>query len=78
MEIGQEDNVIPTLPQQNYIDFFPKSFHIFGGLVTRSKAKAHTEETSKSIGEELEQTSRKGRKTNKVIREIEANREKAA
>ena len=36
------------------------------------------EETSESRGEELEQTSRKGRKPNKIIREIEANREKAA
>ena len=43
-----------------------------------SKAKAQTEKTSESRGEELEQTSKKGRKPNKVIREIEANREKVA
>ena len=36
------------------------------------------EETSESRGVELEQTSKKGRKPNKVVREIEANREKAA
>ena len=77
MEIGQEDNFIPTLPQQAYIQVLLESSQNSGGSVTRSKAKAQMKETSERRGEELEQTSRKGRKHNKVIREIEADREKA-
>ena len=48
------------------------------GSVTRSKAKASTEEMTDISIEEQEPLSRKGRKTNKVIREQEAAREKAA
>ena len=78
MEIWQEGNIIPTLPQQAYIEVFLESSHISRGSVTISKAKAHTEENSERRGEQLEQTSKKGRKPKKIIREIEANREKAA
>ena len=48
------------------------------GSVTRSKAKASTEEMTDTSIEEQESLPRKGRKTNKVIREQEAAREKAA
>ena len=48
------------------------------GSVTRSKEKASTEEMIDTSIEEQEPLSRKGRKTNKVIREQEATREKAA
>ena len=78
MEIGQEDNFNPTLTQQAYIENLPENSQLSGGSVTRSKAKAHMEETSESRGEELKKTSRKGRNPNKVIREMEANREKLA
>ena len=77
MEIGQEDNIIPSLPPQAYIEVLLETSQNSRGSVTKSKARAQTEETSESRGEELEQTSKKGRKPNKLIREIEANREKA-
>ena len=46
--------------------------------VTRSKAKASTEEMIDTSIEEQELLSTKGRKTNKVIREQDAAREKVA
>ena len=48
------------------------------GSITRSKAKASTEEMTDTSIEEQESIPRKGRKTNKIIREQEAAREKAA
>ena len=48
------------------------------GSVTRSKAKASSEVTTDTSAEEQEPLSRKGRKSNKAIREQEAAREKAA
>ena len=48
------------------------------GSITRSRAKFSTEEQTDTSVEEQEPLSRKGRKTNKVIREQEAAREKAA
>ena len=48
------------------------------GSVTRSKAKASSEESTDNSTEEQEPLSRKGRKTNRIIREQEAAREKAA
>ena len=47
------------------------------GSVTRSKAKACSEESTDNSVEEQEPHSRKGRKSNKTIREQEAAREKA-
>ena len=40
MEIGQEDNYIPTLPKQVFIEVLPKYSQNSGGSVTISKAKA--------------------------------------
>ena len=48
------------------------------GSITRSRAKASTEEITDTSTEEQEPLSRKGRKSNKIIREQEAAREKAA
>ena len=48
------------------------------GLVTHSKAKACSEESTNNSVEEQEPLSRKGRNSNKIIREQEATREKAA
>ena len=48
------------------------------GSVTRSRAKACSEEATDTSAEEREPLSRKGRKSNKAIREQEAAREKAA
>ena len=48
------------------------------GSVTRSKAKACSEESTDNSTEEQEPLSRKGRNSNKIIREQEATREKAA
>ena len=48
------------------------------GSITRSRARLSTEEHTDTSVEEQEPLSRKGRKTNKVIREQEAAREKAA
>ena len=48
------------------------------GSVTWSKAKASSEESTDNSTEEQEPLSRKGRKSNKIIREHEAAREKAA
>ena len=48
------------------------------GSVTRSRAKASSEDITETSVEEQEPSSRKGRKSNKVIREQEAAREKAA
>ena len=48
------------------------------GSVTRSREKASSEETTDTSAEEQEPLSRKGRKSNKAIREQEAAREKAA
>ena len=47
------------------------------GSVTRSRAKACTEEATDTSTEEQEPLSRKGRKSNKAIREQEAAWEKA-
>ena len=47
------------------------------GSVTRSRAKASSEDITDTSVEEHESSSRKGRKSNKVIREQEAAREKA-
>ena len=44
----------------------------FEGSVTRSRAKASSEETTDTSVEEQEPLSRKGRKSNKAIREQEA------
>ena len=51
---------------------------IFEGSVTRSRAKVILEEITDTSIEEQEPLSRKGRKSNKAIREQEAAREKAA
>ena len=48
------------------------------GSVTISRAKASSEEITNTLVEEQEPLSRKGRKSNKAIREQEAAREKAA
>ena len=48
------------------------------GLVTRSREKACSEESTDISTEEQEPLSKKGRKSNKTIREQEAAREKAA
>ena len=48
------------------------------GSITRSREKVSTEEQTDTSVEEQEPLSRKGRKTNKAIREHEAAREKAA
>ena len=48
------------------------------GSVTRSRAKASSEDITDTSVEEQEPSSWKGRKSNKVIREQEAAREKAA
>ena len=48
------------------------------GSMTRSRAKASSEDITETSAEEQEPSTRKGRKTNKVIREQEAAREKAA
>ena len=48
------------------------------GSVTRSRAKASSEDITDTSVEEQEPLSRKGRKSNKIIREQEAAREKAA
>ena len=48
------------------------------GSITRSRARLGAEETTDTSVEEQEPLSRKGRKTNKTIREQEAAREKVA
>ena len=48
------------------------------GSVTRSRAKSSSEEITDTSIEEKEPLSRKGRKSNKVIRDQKATREKAA
>ena len=48
------------------------------GSITRSRAKVSSKETTNTSVEEQEPLSRKGRKSNKVIREQEAAREKVA
>ena len=48
------------------------------GSITRSRAKASSEDTTDNSMEEPEPTSKKGRKSNKIIREEEAAREKVA
>ena len=48
------------------------------GSVTRSKAKASSKDITDTSVEEQETASWKGRKSNKIIREQEAAREKAA
>ena len=48
------------------------------GSITRSRAKVSSEEITDTSAEEQEPLSRKGRKSNKIIREQEAAREKAA
>ena len=48
------------------------------GSITRSRERIGTEETTDTSVEEQEPLSRKGRKTNKTIKEQEAAREKAA
>ena len=48
------------------------------GSVTRSREKSSSKETTDTSVEEQEPLSRKGRKSNKAIREQEAAREKAA
>ena len=48
------------------------------GSINRSKEKASTKDMTDTSIEEQEPLSRKGRKTNKVIREQEEAREKAA
>ena len=48
------------------------------GSVTRSRAKVSSEEITDTSIEEQEPLSRKGRKSNKALREQEASREKAA
>ena len=47
------------------------------GSVTQSKTKDCSEESTDNSTEEQEPLSRKGRKSNKIIREQEAGREKA-
>ena len=47
------------------------------GSVTRSRAKESTEESTNNSNEEQEPQSRKGRKSNKILREQEATRVKA-
>ena len=47
------------------------------GPVTRSREKSCTEETTENSIEQQEPQSRKGRKSNKILREQEAAREKA-
>ena len=51
---------------------------IFEGSVTRLRAKVSSKEITDTSVEEQEPLSRKGRKSNKVIREQEVAREKAA
>ena len=48
------------------------------GSVTHSREKASTKETIDNSNEEQEPQSRKGRKSNKTLREQEVAREKAA
>ena len=48
------------------------------GSITRARERASTEEATDTSIEEQEPLSRKGRKSNKIIREQEAAREKAA
>ena len=51
---------------------------ILEGSVTQSKTKSCSKESIYNSTEEQEPLSRKGRKSNKIIREHEADREKAA
>ena len=53
------------------------SVQIFEGSITRSREKSSSEEIIDTSIEEQEPLSRKGRKSNKAIREQEAAREKA-
>ena len=55
-----------------------ESEQISEGSITRSKAKVSSEEITDTSIEEQEPLSRKGRKSNKALREQEAAREKAA
>ena len=67
----------PLLPTQSYVETRPETSQNLG-LVSRSRAKAQTEETLERREEEYEQQTRKGRKPNKYHIEQETAREKAA
>ena len=78
--VQQQDNeslVIVSQPQQKQTQEEEAKHHkgtkymetISEGSVTRSKAKASTEEITETSTEEQEPLSRKGRKSNKAIRE---------
>ena len=49
-----------------------------GGTCTWSKTRATSEEVSENFNEEPEPISKKGRRSNKTLREQEATRERAA
>ena len=59
MEIGQEDNYIPMIPTQAYVEVRFESSLNFGGSIMRSRAKAHLEDTSKSKEEDIEPQEKK-------------------
>ena len=73
-EVMEEGNECPTERK----DLAQTSEGSVEGSIIRSRAKASSEDTTDNSVEEQEPTSKKGRKSNKIIREQEAAREKAA
>ena len=73
-----EEQLVRSPLTQNHTEERLDSSANNGGTCTRSKTRATLEEVSENSNEELQPLSKKGRRSNKTLREQEATRERAA